>query len=471
LVNNSISTDLRLLVGNDGVSIEPDDLACHTNDSYGRYAPTKDGLHRGTPPRVVVNPTHVDQVLAVACYSSERGIPLIPWGGGTGVAGGALAVDGSIVMDLKKLNRIDAVDVENRTATVGSGVILEQVAQVLEGQGLILGHDPWSLPIATVGGAVATNGVGYLAGKYGSMGDQVVGLEVVLPYGEVLSPQQVSKTAGPSLNSLFTGSEGTIGIITKVVLQVYPTPEVRSLHAIRFSGFEDGFNAVQEMHSMNLRPAMIDFAEEFSDGILSGKGRSETILYLSFEGFVEQVSAECGRGLRICSRNGGEELNREVANHFWNHRHDSGYRYKREILEKSVNCRPSYVRSSIDYLHVAIPVSEVLSYRRFCQDFFQKNGIFVKEWSLWGRPEFFSFLVTASCLQDDDRLLALQPLVDHVLMAAQDLGGTMEYCHGVGVKRSHLMERDRGSDLEILRKIKAAVDPNSILNPGKLGLD
>ena len=196
--------------------------------------------------------------------------------------GAALSTESGIVLDLKSLNALHSTDPISQLTVVGAGMILKDLNNSLRPRGMFLGHDPWSLPIATVGGAISTNGVGYLAGKYGSMGDQVIGLEVVLPSGEIIQPKFVKKVAGPNLNHLFIGGEGSFGIITKATIFTPKLPERTSLHAVEFPNFESGFEAVLEMQSLGLNPALVDFAEEFPS---VGKNRlpnSEIVLYLGF---------------------------------------------------------------------------------------------------------------------------------------------------------------------------------------------
>ena len=122
----------------------------------------------------------------------------------------------------------------------------------------------------------------------------------------------------------------------------------------------------------------------------------------------------------------------------------------------------------MDYLHVALPISKVLEYRRLCMDLFQRRGILTWEWSIWGRPEFFSFLIAERDDAGEPSSLNMAETVDEVLKLAQGMGGTMEYCHGVGLKLSHLVDSDLGTGALASRRIKTVLDPNDILNPGKL---
>lgn len=336
---SSLVTDLQRLLAPERVSDSLDDLERFSGDALAGYRSFGKAGKVEIPPLVVASPKDTAEVSALASYASAHGIPIIPRGGGTGVMGGAVPVEGSIVLNLRSLDAIHQLDREGHRIIVGSGAVLEDVENALIPQGLLLGHDPWSRPIATVGGAISTNGMGYLAGKYGSMGQQVQGLEVVLGNGDVIQTPSVPKIAGPDLDNLFIGAEGAMGIITKATLEAFPQPEERSLHGFRFTEFTPGFNAVQEMYAIGLRPAMVDFAEEYSRESITQPPESETTLYLAFDGFKEEVAAQRDRARKICQACGGQELPVEEAETFWEERHESAERYKREVLAVGPSAR------------------------------------------------------------------------------------------------------------------------------------
>ena len=467
----SIIPDLSRLLPPERVSADADELSRVSGDALAAYRAFQRTGGVEVLPSALVSPTRVEEVAAVAEYASRRGIPLVPRGGGTGVMGGAVPVEGAVVVELRGLDAVHDIDREGRRVTVGAGAILEDVEDALVPRGLLLGHDPWSRPIATVGGAISTNGMGYLAGKYGSMGEQVLGLQVVLGNGDVIETPGVPKVAGPDVDSLFVGAEGAMGIITCATLIAHPQPEERHLRAYRFESFMAGYGAVQEMHAIGLRPAMIDFDEEFPRDGLGQPDESETTLYLSFEGYREEAAAQRERGHRICAAAGGELLPAGEVEAFWRGRHSSAERYKREVLLHGHAARRRRRAWRMDYLHVAIPASRVPEYHDYCQRLLVQRGIPVREWSLWGRPEYFSLLISDPSPEDRPDAERMGRAVDDILSAAQDLGGSMEYCHGVGLKLTHLMRRDRGdAGLEALRRVKQALDPQRILNPGNLDL-
>ena len=187
-----------------------------------------------------------------------------------------------------------------------AGVILEDAAVALKGAGLVLGHDPWSRPIATVGGAISTDGVGYTVAKYGSMGEQVLGLEAVLADGEVIRTRGVPKPShGPSLNHLFIGSEGTLGVITEATVRGFSRPERRALRTVEFPDFDSGFTAVSQLYAEGVRPTMVDYGEEPPSRETTESG--EVTLYLAFEGFADDVDTQDARAMDVCRRSGGRE--------------------------------------------------------------------------------------------------------------------------------------------------------------------
>jgi alkyldihydroxyacetonephosphate synthase len=411
-------------------------------------------------------------VAQVVKLAHDERVPLVPYGGGTGIMGAVTPLRGGIAVDLKRMSRIVEISVLDRTATVEAGVVLGDLDKALGREGLMLGHDPYSVPIATIGGAISTNGVGYRAARYGSMGDQVLGLEVVLPTGQVVQTRAVPKTsAGPSLHHLFIGSEGTLGIITQATIRVFRLPESRVFKALTFPGFEDGFHAVLEMFSLGLNPALTDLTEEPDSAPEGNSDHYKTTLYLVFEGYAEEVEAQVARAMRVCQALEGEDVGPAPTQAYWDTRHDSAYSYKERFLDRPVRDRPArdWPRRT-EYPHVAIPASRVLEYRLRCQEIASRRQLRVREYSLWTQPELFSMILVDVALEGQGGNGQLAQAVDEVLTLAQDMGGSMEYVHGVGVKLAHLVPRELGAGMEVLRGIKATLDPHGIMNPGKLAL-
>ena len=211
----------------------------------------------------VARPASTAEVAAVVSLAAERSIPVVPYGGGTGVMGAVVPVRGGIALDLRRMNSIVEVSREDRTARVQPGVYLADLDARAREHGMMLGHDPWSVPIATVGGAISTDSVGYRASKYGSMGQQVRALEVVLGSGEVVRTRPIQRqSSGPMLNGLFAGAEGTMGVITEATINLHALPEVREFASVGFDTLEQGYPVVTRLFDIGLVPALIDLTEE-----------------------------------------------------------------------------------------------------------------------------------------------------------------------------------------------------------------
>lgn len=413
-------------------------------------------------PVCVARPQCTDEVRRIVQFANQEKIALVPFGGGSGLMGGALSIGPCVAVDLREMNRILEIDTVARSARVQPGVVLEALDQKLNEVGFILGHDPWTVPVATIGGAISTNSVGYRAGIYGSMGEQVLGLEAVLPSGEVLRTRPVAKhSAGLQLNALLIGGEGCFGIITEASIRIFPKPAARLFLGFLFPSFESGYAAIQQLFAERLRPALLDFGDD------EEKHEPGALLYLVFEGNRDLAAAECSLAAGICSAHQGRALDDDEPQQFWRGRHEIARQFARNRRQRRQRGRDGVFR---DWIHVALPASKVLEYRRRAQEITSRRGVRLQESGLWVQPELFSMRLGAEESSMRDARLVLEETVEELLRLAQRMGGSMEYTHGVGVKLAPLMAEEHGYGLEVMRQIKRALDPNHILNPGKLAL-
>jgi FAD/FMN-containing dehydrogenase len=462
-VDTGLVEKLTALLGPDGVEQRPDELRYFAEDALrGRG-----GAPEAATPLAVARPATGEQTAALLRLATENGLPVVPYGAGTGLMGGARSYQPGIVLDTVRLNAIQPQPAD-RLVWAGAGAILQDVDAALRHHNLCLGHDPWTFPVATVGGTLSTNSLGYKGGRYGGMGDHAIALEVALPDGTLFRTRAVRRhSAGPNLTRLFVGAEGTLGVITAAALQANRIPEAQDLRAFNFDTFEQGFAAIDAIAALGLRPSLLDYGEEHASPWpdLAPRDDEPPLLYLGFEGLREEVEFSMRRALPLIEANDGRELPPAQAQSFWDRRHVVAQRFARG------NPRDRHFRCpdvAYDYMHVALPPSQVLAFRQRCHAEAASSGVGLLECGLWTAPDFFSAVFALPVANGGHERLGA--VMDTLLQACQDLGGSMEYVHGAGRRLAHLMPREHGEALDVLRRIKAALDPEGILNPEKLGL-
>lgn len=427
----------------------------------------------GVPPAAVVWPRSTEDVVSIVRFAADAGLAIVPWGGGTGLMGGARPSSDAIVLDMRRMRRVRSIDVAACTATAEAGIVLEAFDLRLRKKQLMLGHDPWSRPRATLGGAIGTNGIGYGGYLRGTMGDQVLGLEAVLADGTVVQTRPVARsTTGLDLKRLFIGTEGTLGIATAATLRVFPIPEREEIHAFSLPDFSTGFGCLAQTYDSGLAPSVMDFEETFpAPGLPWESEEGSPVLYLGFAGSREIVAASWRIARRHLRRAAARSLADQAAREYWKTRHDVIYAH--DELSPGVTRADLFLKEIIfDYVHVALPRSKVLSYRRAALAILRRHGVIPIGSGVWTQPELVSLEVVRPAGQDRAASrLAVAAAVDDVIRKAHSLGGSMEYVHGVGVKLAHLMGEELGSSgLSVARKVKRALDPTGTLNPEKAGV-
>ena len=267
---------LAAIVGADAVSSSAPDRVTYSVDMWPRLQIAKArgqvSLH---PPDCVVWPSSTEQVSAILALCNKRGVPIVAYGAGSGVCGGTVPVEGGVVVDLRRMDQIHRVDPDGLTVDLGPGVVGHLLEQVLAERGLTLGHFPSSILCSTVGGWVAARSAGQMSSMYGKIEDMVIGLEVVLPSGEVLRCGELGPLeAGVDWTSIFVGSEGTLGVITRVLLRLHPAPALRMFHGFRFRSVGDGLEAMRRLMQAGLEPSVLRLYDPFDTLIAGSKGAS-----------------------------------------------------------------------------------------------------------------------------------------------------------------------------------------------------
>jgi FAD/FMN-containing dehydrogenase len=477
--------ELEALLGREAVSFSEQELAWAAADAAGTYR-LGSLAGRARLPLAVVRPDSTEAVAALVQWAGRRGVPLVPRGAGTGVMGGAVPLRPAVVVDLTRLRSV-VVHAEDLVVEAGAGAVLADVDAALRPHGLMLGHDPWSVGMATVGGAIGTDGMGYLAGRWGSVGEQVAAVEAVLPDGSVLRTRPYKPPVGPRLAGLFAGSQGTLGIVTRAWLHAVPLPEAEGFVTFRFAGLEPGYAALLALWRTGLRWDLLDLTDAVPDWLDLPAGAEDrwgrtALLRLGAFGPAEEVAARLAVARRVLAAAGGQDLGPGPARAYWDRRHEVAERWAAGIHRpRDLEARRRAGRQGLDYLNLALPPSRVPDFRRYAMErVAAERDLVLHEVGIWCRPEVFSLLLAetreGTAGEDDpapwpegrhgERMAAV---MEDLLRGALARGGSLECIHGAGLKLLPLLGEDLGAGLTVLRRVKAALDPQDLLNPGKWG--
>src|SRR5215207_6925048 len=466
---SDVKAALTAAVGADVVSTLPEQLDAYTADTYW---PALAAVAAGAPmarPEIVVRPRTEEDVATVLGTADAQHSPVVAWGGGSGTQGGALAIHGGILLDLRSLDSVLDIDETSMTVTAQAGVNGRRLEAELNSRGLMLPHYPASVEWATVGGYIAARGSGVLSTRYGKIEDLLLNLRVATPATGLIETVEVPRHAvGPELTQLFVGSEGTLGIITRATLQIVPMPAERRFAAVAFPSVGAGIRAMRRTLQAGHRPSVVRMYDEDATRLafapVVGEDLQGVYTVLAFEGEPDAVAVEERRALEIATENGGELLDPELGRRWWERRYDFYHPPHQPELPAiwgtlDVVATYSRVEAVYEALHTAV--------REPYADVGLELRMHFSHWYPWGTMIYGRFVVPEGgpgALELHDRIW------EDGMTAALDAGGVMNDHHGVGLKLGPYMRRQHGGALDAMRQIKAALDPNNIMNPGKMGL-
>ncbi len=445
------------------------ELASFLGDRLSRSKPER-GAH-GTNetwfpealPDAVAFPETTEEVSRIMAVCDRHGCPVTAWGTGTSLEGHALAIRGGISLDLSRMNRVLAIRSEDMQVVVQPGMTREDLNTELRATGLMFPIDPGAN--ASLGGMAATRASGTTAVRYGTMRDNVMALEVVLADGRIIHTGSGARksSAGYDLTGLFVGSEGTLGIITELTLRLHGQPEAISAAVCAFDDFEAAVQTVIATIQMGIPMARIEFVDESTAAIFNSQNGTslpeKPHLMVEFHGSETSAAEDAQRFGEVVAEMGGAHFDwattTEDRNRLWKMRHGA-YR-------SAIASRPGSMGLVTD---MCVPISRLAEAVSETRADIAESGLPGPILGHVGDGNFHAILLIER--DNEAELKTAKALAHRMAERALRLGGTITGEHGVGMGKTGLMALEHGEAWEVMARIKRALDPDGILNPGKL---
>jgi glycolate oxidase len=460
MIKKEIIGKLEKITGKDGILSSKEDLNAYSYDG------TTNWVHL---PEVVLLPTTTEQVSQVLKLANENKIPVTARGGGTNSSGGSIPVKGGIVLCTTRMNRILEINKGNLHAIVEPGVILQDFNLALARERLFYPPDPQSFVACTMGGTVAENAGGPLGVKYGVTKQYLLGMEVVLASGDVvkLGGLTVKNRTGYELGTLFCGSEGTLGVITKITVKLIPLPAAQQSMLAVFDNTGAAGEAVSGILASGIVPAKIEFLDNwFLRRIeeLNPMGlpvEAGALLLLQADGNAAAVEDETRRILEIC-RNCGARETRAARD---NAEADMFWKARRAGFGAVYSSAPTILSED-----VTVPRDKMAQFMNRLGEISRKYDVPVRLLGHAGDGNLHPTIPTD--IKDSDHYTRANKVMDEIFETALALGGVLSGEHGIGLEKQRFIRKALDPlALEMMKKIKAMLDPNGILNPGKIWED
>ncbi len=423
-----------------------------------------DATERRCIPRAVFRPVSEEEVQRIVRYAYEKEIPITARGAGTSLSGCAVPSEGSFVLDFTLMNRIKNVDEKNRLATVEPGVVYGRLNSYLERYGLFFPPDPGSGSVCTIGGMVSTNASGIRAVKYGTTRDYVQMLRVILADGEAakLGNLAPKSSDGYNLISFFVGSEGTLGIVTEITLRLRWIPKYFAAASLSFDSMEGAGEAVGKIIGGGLAPSVLEIMDENTLEVVKKfqpievKGRA--VLLLEMDGFEkEDVDLRLKRAVEICRERGARNV--KVAKGA--EEREKMWRARKAALPSLSRYRPTLILED-----VTVPLSKLPRMLSKVENISHRHGIEIATFGHAGDGNLHPTMLVDR--NNREEMAKVEDAMEELFQAALSLGGTLTGEHGIGLSKKDFMLLEHKGSLELMKKLKRAMDPKGILNPGKV---
>ncbi|MBW2038079.1 MAG: FAD-binding protein [Deltaproteobacteria bacterium] len=455
MLSEGVIREIEKVIGSEGVMWAEEDRVCYSYDAKTT----------GPLPDLAVFPRTPEQVSRIMVLANEHGFPVIPRGAGSGMTGGATPVAGGVVVVMTKFDKILEVDLDELIAVVEPGVINYDLQQEVEGLGLFFPPDPASYKYSTIGGNVAECAGGPRAVKYGVMKDYVLGLEVVLPTGEIIETgtRTMKGVVGYDLTKLFVGSEGTLGIVTKVILKLLPFPEARGTLLAIFEKIEAAASSVAQIIRSRIIPSALEFMDNSSlrcaeaylgAGLPTDAGG---FLLIEVDGPQKAVDDQVKMIEEICWAQGAREVraaeNLQEVERLWE--------LRRCLSQASYALNPVKVNED-----VTVPRSKIPALVKGVEEIARREGLQIM---CFGHAGDGNIHVSIMIGRGEEEMRRAEGAVEEIFKLTLDLKGTLSGEHGVGITKAPYIGMEISpAALEAMKRIKKALDPKGILNPGKI---
>jgi len=423
-------------------------------------------VHR---PSAAVWPGSAAEVAEIVKLANQYKIPVVPRGAGTSLSGGAIPIKGGIVIDLSKMNRILELSVENRYARVQPGVVCDDLNRELAKHGFAFPPDPASSSVATIGGNVATNAGGIKGAKYGTTRDYVLGLQVVLPTGEVMHTGSYTMkcVSGYDLAKLFIGAEGTLGVITEVTLKINPLPRHAMTTMATYARLEDAGKAIFQTMTSGVLPSVMEILDKVTLKAIRENTdidlpEAEAMILTETDGFTwEEVEAQM-----------------DVVAHILYQNHPSLVKTAKDERERlglwkaRKSAYATLARTSTSFVldDVTVPISRIPELLVGIQEIAQRFGLQVAAYGHAGDGNLHPQILYDE--YNPATVEKMEKIEEAIFQLAISLKGTLSGEHGIGLSKAGYMTLEHDPvEMALMKQIKRTLDPNNIMNPGKRALD
>lgn len=453
MLTNVVKHGLERIVGEANCSFSKEELLCYSYDATNTLR----------QPDAVVFPSGPEEVSLVLKMANSEGFPVVPRGAGTGFSGGSLPVKGGVVLSFERMRNILEIDTENMVAIVEPGVVTWDLQQAVEKLGLFYPPDPSSLKFSTIGGNIAECAGGPRAVKYGVTRDYVLGLEAVLPTGEIINTgvRTAKGVVGYDLTRLLVGSEGTLGVVTKAVLKLLPLPETTTTMLALFPDLRAAARATSAIIRARIIPSTLEIMDSVSIKCVEGFAKTglpeaEALLLIEVDGHKAAVETEAEAVRRVCLENGAGEFraasDRNEVKDLW--------KARRAVSAALYKARPGKINEDI-----VVPRSRIPDLVDGLRGISERHGVLIASFGHAGDGN-----IHVNIMHDrESQAEAALAVAEDVFRLAVGLGGTISGEHGVGSAKARYLDMELKPDaIAAMKRIKEAFDPKGILNPGKI---